>query len=239
MPRCKAPEILRNEVYLNVRRNDEGKGKRSRWVFFSSLQSCLGRRQCHRGQFFVDGSFLFLFLILGSFCFSTTALGDAFSPKDLVIETLPANGSARGVKATGIIRSKPEAVWRALTDYPAFPEYMPNILESKVQREEGNTSWVAIKFSATVKNLNYVLKIVHERNVRPWKITWTRVEGDLRSIDGHYVLYEIPEGTRLEYVEMVDSGSFVPGFVQETLTRHSIPNLYKAVAERAAKYEKG
>ncbi len=165
------------------------------------------------------------------------ALGNVFLLKDLVIETLPAKASARGVKATGIIRSTPEAVWRTLTDYPAFPEYMPNVLESKVQREEGNTSWVAIKFSATVKNLNYVLKIVHEHNVRPWKITWTLVEGDLKSIDGHYVLYEIPEGTRLEYVEMVDPGPFVPGFIQETLTRHSIPNLYRAVAERAAKHE--
>jgi hypothetical protein len=37
MPRCKAPEILRNEAYLDVRRNDEGLGKRSRWAFFSSL----------------------------------------------------------------------------------------------------------------------------------------------------------------------------------------------------------
>ena len=37
MPRWKAPEILRNEVYLDVRRNDEGRGKRSRWVFLSSL----------------------------------------------------------------------------------------------------------------------------------------------------------------------------------------------------------
>jgi nitrous oxide reductase accessory protein NosL len=36
MPRCKAPEILRNEAYLDVRRNDEGRGKRSRWAFFSS-----------------------------------------------------------------------------------------------------------------------------------------------------------------------------------------------------------
>jgi len=37
MPRCKAPEIPRNEEYLEVRRNDEGWGKRSRWAFFSSL----------------------------------------------------------------------------------------------------------------------------------------------------------------------------------------------------------
>jgi len=37
MPRWKAPEILRNEAYLDVRCNDEGGGKRSRWAFFSSL----------------------------------------------------------------------------------------------------------------------------------------------------------------------------------------------------------
>ncbi len=37
MPRCKAPEILRSEAYLNVRRNDEGLGQRRRWAFFSIL----------------------------------------------------------------------------------------------------------------------------------------------------------------------------------------------------------
>ena len=37
MLRCKASAILRNEAYLDVRRNDEGQGQRSRWVFFSSL----------------------------------------------------------------------------------------------------------------------------------------------------------------------------------------------------------
>ena len=35
--RCKAPEILRSEAYLSVRRNDEGRGKRRRWPFWSNL----------------------------------------------------------------------------------------------------------------------------------------------------------------------------------------------------------
>jgi hypothetical protein len=37
MPRYEAPEILRSEVYLDVHRNDEGSGERSRWAFFSIL----------------------------------------------------------------------------------------------------------------------------------------------------------------------------------------------------------
>jgi hypothetical protein len=36
MARCKAPEVLRNEAYMEVRRNDEGRGERSRWIFFIS-----------------------------------------------------------------------------------------------------------------------------------------------------------------------------------------------------------
>ena len=36
-PRCKAPKILRSEAYLEVRRNDEGRGQRCRWAFFSGL----------------------------------------------------------------------------------------------------------------------------------------------------------------------------------------------------------
>jgi hypothetical protein len=38
MPGCKAPEVLRHEAYLDVRHNAEGRGKRSRWAFFSSLK---------------------------------------------------------------------------------------------------------------------------------------------------------------------------------------------------------
>ncbi len=37
MPRYEAPEILRSEVYLDVHRNDEGSGERSRWAFSSIL----------------------------------------------------------------------------------------------------------------------------------------------------------------------------------------------------------
>ena len=37
MPRCKAPEIPRSEAYMEVRRNDEGRGQRRRWAFFSNL----------------------------------------------------------------------------------------------------------------------------------------------------------------------------------------------------------
>jgi hypothetical protein len=37
MPRYEAPEILRSKVYLDVHRNDEGSGERSRWAFFGIL----------------------------------------------------------------------------------------------------------------------------------------------------------------------------------------------------------
>ncbi len=156
---------------------------------------------------------------------------------EVVVEALPAKGSARAVKAVGTVRAKPDSVWKALTDYPAFPEYMPNVVESKVQKQEGDNIWVASKFSVTIKNVNYVLKLTHEHQVKPWKITWTRVEGDLNAIDGHYIVQEVPEGTRIEYVSIIDSGSFVPGFIQEALTKRSVPDLFKAVAERAVKIE--
>jgi hypothetical protein len=36
MSRCKAPEVMRNEAYVEVRLNDERRGKRSRWISFIS-----------------------------------------------------------------------------------------------------------------------------------------------------------------------------------------------------------
>jgi ribosome-associated toxin RatA of RatAB toxin-antitoxin module len=168
---------------------------------------------------------------------SCAAWADFLPPEGLVIEGLPETGSARGVKAAGIIRYHPEFVWRVLTDYPAFPEYMPNIRESRVTKQEGNVSWVASKFNVSVKNLNYVLRIVHERDTKPWKISWTRDSGDMKLIEGYYLLQEVPGGTRLEHVSKVDTGSFMPGFIQEALTKRSLPELYRAIAERAAMHE--
>ena len=44
MPRCKAPEILRSEAYFDVRRNDEGRGERSRLAFLSTPLMAHGHR---------------------------------------------------------------------------------------------------------------------------------------------------------------------------------------------------
>ena len=43
MPRYKAPEVPRNEAYIQIRRNDEELGKRRRWTFFSILLEIVGR----------------------------------------------------------------------------------------------------------------------------------------------------------------------------------------------------
>jgi len=42
----KAPEILRSEAYLDVRCNDEGRGERHKWAFFSSLLNLFYLNQC-------------------------------------------------------------------------------------------------------------------------------------------------------------------------------------------------
>ncbi len=173
---------------------------------------------------------LFLFV-------TNIAFAGYLPPEGLVIEGLPESGSAAGVRASAVIRYQPETVWRVLTDYPAFPEYMPNIRESKVVKQDGNVFWVASKFNVSIKNMKYVLKIVHERGSKPWKISWTRDSGDMKIIEGHYLLQEVPGGTRLEHMNKVDTGSFMPVFIQEALTKRSLPELFNAIAERAAMFE--
>jgi len=58
IPFAGAPETLRSEAYLNVRRNDEGparrQGQRRRWAFFSNLLGISAGRRLLRESFF-DG----------------------------------------------------------------------------------------------------------------------------------------------------------------------------------------
>lgn len=178
--------------------------------------------------------FFGIWAIFGSIC----ALASAPLFDNLVVEPQPSPGSSMAVKCSGFIHAHPQFVWQALTDYRAFPEFMPNIRGFKIIKEEGSVAWAATEFSVAFVTLNYVARIVHEQKTKPWKISWSRTEGDLKTVEGYYVLEEVSGGTRLLYSSLVDSGMSVPKFIQESLSKRSIPGLYDAVATRAVMYGK-
>src|SRR5438132_1202630 len=116
----------------------------------------------------------------------------------------------REMKAIGLIDAKPQEVWKAIRDYPAYTRTMPYTLEAKVLgREDGErvTYFYSRLDLPLVDNRDYVLKILDESK---WddgkgylKVSWTTYEapqGDVKHIspvegvvrlkvnDGYWVL---------------------------------------------------
>lgn len=116
-----------------------------------------------------------------------------------------------------VINGLPQACFDTLTDYDTFPDWQDAVTACTVltRDERGRGKEVAFEVDAKVKSVAYRLHYHYEE---PHLITWDYVEGDLKEINGEYVLEDRGDGTTLAtYTLHVDPGVWVPGPVAKVL----------------------
>jgi len=142
-----------------------------------------------------------------------------------------------------MVKQPAEAVWRHLTDFEVYPEYMPRVAETKTYLRDGNTVGVYFELKILWKRITY--HVLHTLNAETHTITWQldpAKKNDIVESIGQFVL--TPHGENrciLSYNLTVDTGMHVPGFVEDFLLRKDLPNVPKAVkkqAESGGEYKK-
>ncbi|ETW92673.1 MAG: hypothetical protein ETSY1_42630 [Candidatus Entotheonella factor] len=101
---------------------------------------------------------------------------------EVLVNALRNEDGVRGVRAMFTVTAPRERIWATLVDYPNFPRMFPNIKAFKVLEEgrEGAKLW--LHTPVAMMNYRYVLQ---RRYVHPGRqLTWTRVSGSFKSIDG-------------------------------------------------------
>jgi len=138
--------------------------------------------------------------------------------------------------ALAIVDAPPLAVWNTIMDHDRFEEFMPSVDACSIVEDAGNARVVSYRLSIAWTDITYFLKLNYDRDrwhvdgaldtSRPHKIADTRCTWDLTPLS---------DGTRtlVDYSVYVDSGRFVPAFVERFLSKRQLPGVLENVRKRA------
>ncbi len=189
--------------------------------------------------------YFFVFLLLCGLCASPLFAGmdekemNRLEKGEVIVNDTSVTGpdglkQLRG-NAVAIIDAPPQEVWNTIMDHEHFEEFMPALDECSIVEDEGNTRVVSYRLKIAWADISYFLKLNYDRDrwhadgaldkTRPHKIADSRCTWDLEPLS---------DGTRtlVNYSVYVDSGRFVPKFIERLLSKRQLPNVLKNVRER-------
>ncbi len=157
---------------------------------------------------------------------------------EVVVEAATASdpdGPRGRVRATVLIRARPEAIWAVMIDCREALKFVPGLklcrridgaADGRWQdvEEEIDYSW----FLPTVHN------ILRADCDRPHRIDFHRVSGDLKQEEGSWVLTPTPDGsaTVVEYEMYLDPGFWIPQWLINRTLRKDLPAALVGLRER-------
>ena len=132
-----------------------------------------------------------------------------------------------------VVKGSPQQCFEALIDYESFPRWQRAVRSVDVvtRDREGRGREVAFEVDAKVRAIHYRLRYSYEP---PHRISWEYVDGDVRDIDGEYILEERGDGSTLAtYSVGMDPGVWLPGpllrLLNEQVVRRSVEDLKRRV----------
>ncbi len=136
-----------------------------------------------------------------------------------------------------LVEGPPEDCFAALTDFKTYPDWQDAVKECEIHTRdsEGRARRVSFLIDAKVRSVAYMLDYSYEE---PHLISWDYVEGDVRELEGEYVLEDAQAGSTLAtYTLRIDPGVWLPGPIAKVLNdqvmRRSVEDL-KARVENGA-----
>jgi len=149
------------------------------------------------------------------------------------------DGKMEGIKtaeAVFLIKAKPEAVFKTVTDFDHYPEFMPNITKASCVECSNNDKRYRFTLKVSLWDINYTLLLKSGYKDDRYSLTWEYVEGDIRDTSGSWRIgpYDKDKGYSLIFYRVkTDPGRFVPDWVADRLSTQSIPDMIAAVSKRS------
>ena len=115
------------------------------------------------------------------------------------------------------VEGTPQECFDALVDFETYPDWQEAVRSCEVlsRDRQGRGRRVVFEIDAKVKSISYTLDYSYEE---PHLITWDFVEGDVKDIDGEFVLEDRGDGTTLAtYALRIDPGVWLPGRIASVL----------------------
>ena len=130
------------------------------------------------------------------------------------------------------IEGTPQECFAALLDYESFPEWQRSVKSVDVLSRDDKRRGKEVEFEidAKVRSIRYTLDYSYEE---PHLITWRFVEGDVKDVDGEFVLEDRGDGTTLAtYALRLDPGVWMPGRLANLLNEQVMQGVMDDLKSR-------
>jgi uncharacterized protein YndB with AHSA1/START domain len=130
------------------------------------------------------------------------------------------------------IEATPQECFDALIAYETFPEWQRAVKGTEVlsRHKDGKAKEVEFEIDAKVKTVRYTLDYSYEE---PHLVTWRYVEGDVKDVDGEFVLEDRGDGTTLAtYALRIDPGVWMPGRLADLLNDQVMAGVMEDLKQR-------
>lgn len=166
--------------------------------------------------------------------------GTLVDQSDVKVEVAKLEKRQRQVLAQIKIPYSLEQVWQVLTDYEAFVEFMPNLIESR--RLQHSTDGICLEQVSTKSfmGMNFSARSVFEITEKfQSEIHYQLIEGDMKTLSGCWrlepcSLSESEAGINLIYDFLVSPKRILPMALVEHVLSHDIPATLLAIRQRVA-----
>jgi ribosome-associated toxin RatA of RatAB toxin-antitoxin module len=108
------------------------------------------------------------------------------------------------VEAATVVRGDIDAIWKIVSDMPAYPTFMPSLVSVEVLETSENstvTKWVG---NVDGRILSWVEKDVFDHE--NYRIEYQQVSGDLKKFEGYWQLQATEEGVSIVLTVDFDLG---------------------------------
>jgi ribosome-associated toxin RatA of RatAB toxin-antitoxin module len=135
------------------------------------------------------------------------------------------------------IDATPEQCFRAITDFPAYPEWSSVISKTTVldAYPDGLPRRIEFELDMKIRTVRYVLDYTYQR---PHRLDWKLVEGDVEDVAGTYTFERVGKKTRTTCEQAVSLGFWIPGPIRRIAEQKALKDSvleFKAEVEKRKK----
>ena len=154
-----------------------------------------------------------------------------------------------GAEQSIVVNTSPEVLFKVITDYEKYPQFLSEVSAVRVLERAGNTATVEYELDL-IKKVSYTIKLTENA---PKGVSWNLVKSSImKSNDGGWTLedlgggktkatyrlevgmYRPDTGERLPCVYYIHGvGMFVPQRIVDKLTGTTLPETLQAFKKRA------
>lgn len=136
------------------------------------------------------------------------------------------------VFAYGVIPAPPTKVWETLADFDSWPNYLPRLETVRVDKVEGENLWLYHMLKIMFVSIEYTVIYTFEPEIG--RASWVldkEAKHDIGDTSGFWEFVPVNQGrfTLATYHANVNTGMPVPRFVENFLTKESLPQIIEGL----------